>query len=202
METITSLTSLFAIIAAIFAIPISLHVLHEHKRKKFKAELEIYEEYFSKYYDKDSTENIPRLLKDKAAQNLTRSKLINSKLLNYFISLHEHSILSFDEAIDHFYSGNRFIHVFEDKENQTFSFSQKHKRPQFFRKINYLGYAFFLLFGVGILSQFIPYLNNVVISTIVGISSLIVSIQCLKNADDISESIKFLNTIEYSQSQL
>ena len=39
METITSLASLIPIIAAFFAIPTSLHILHEHKRKKFKAEL-------------------------------------------------------------------------------------------------------------------------------------------------------------------
>ena len=36
-------------------------------------------------------------------------------------------------------------------------------------------------------------------SLIIGISSLIMSITCLKNADDISESIKFLGIIEMAQ---
>ena len=199
METITSLASLIPIIAAFFAIPTSLHILHEHKRKKFKAELETYEEYFTKYYHKDTSQDIPMLIQDKAAQNLTHSKSINSRLLNYFINLHENSALSFDEAIDHFCWGSRFIIVLEDKENQKFSFSKKNKKPKLFQIINYCGYAIFLIFALGLLSGFIPYLNNIVLSLIIGISSLIMSITCLKNADDISESIKFLGIIEMAQ---
>ena len=38
-----------------------------------------------------------------------------------------------------------------------------------------------------------------VLSLIIGISSLIVSIQCLKNADDMSESVKFLEKIKIAQ---
>ena len=199
METITSIAPLIPIIAAIFTIPKSLHILHEHKRKKFKAELETYEEYFTKYYDKDSSKNIPMLIQDKAAQNLTRSKLVNFRLINYFISLHENLALSFDEAIDHFCWGNRFITVSEDRKNHKFSFSQKNKTPKLFQIINYCGYVVFLVFALGLLSGFIPYLNNMVLSVVIGISSLIVSIQCLKNADDISESMRFLAIIEMAQ---
>lgn len=95
--------------------------------------------------------------------------------------------------------GKPFHHRLRRQRKSEIQFFPKNKKPKLFQIINYCGYAIFLIFALGLLSGFIPYLNNIVLSLIIGISSLIMSITCLKNADDISESIKFLGIIEMAQ---
>ena len=196
METISLIGACIGIFTAICALFLNLQILHEHKRKKFKAELENYEEYFSKYYN--STNEIPKLIKDKAAQNLTRSPAFTFDLVNYFIKLHESSLVSFDKIIDHFYWGNNFILV--KKNEESFNFSLTFKYPIIFKYFNYLGYIIFILFAI--LFQ-MTNLNNIPfpfwLKVIISLGSIMMALICLKRADDISESIKFIKLIKDSE---
>lgn len=88
MEFINPIAAIIALVIAIFSIPKTLHAINEHKRKKFKDELDFYKEYLDNYYQKTESE-LSLLLKDKAAQTLTRSTVISAKLADYFILLHE-----------------------------------------------------------------------------------------------------------------
>ena len=108
MESIDVIVALIGIVVAIFSIPKSLHAIGEHKRKKFKDELDNFIEYFEKFYKADAN-NYPQLLRDKAAQNITRSKDMNAELLHYLINLHEKGLVNFDQATDHYYWGSRFL---------------------------------------------------------------------------------------------
>ena len=110
MEFISPISTIIAIIVAIFSIPKTLHTIGEHKRKKFKDELENFAEYFEKFYKVD-TDKYPKLLRDKAAQNITRSIEMSDVLLHYLIDLHEKGLANFDKTNEQFYWGGRFIIV-------------------------------------------------------------------------------------------
>lgn len=200
METITSISTIVGIIAAVIAIFLNKYVFHEHKRKKFKAELENYEEYFEKYYNTESSQNLPLLIKDKAAQNLTRLPNISAQLVNYFIELHEKSLLSFDKLVDHFHWGEKFIHIKKLTSSKKFKFSHKLKTPKLTQKMNYAGYVLFILYAIGIVTNIlpIPFFPNW-LKIVFSICSVLLAFFCLNKADDLSESIKFLELINKAQ---
>lgn len=110
MENIDTITKVIALIIALFSFPKMLHSIHEHKRKKFKDEFENYKEYFEKFY-KCEPSDFSKLLRDKAAQNLTRNLEMKANLLDYLIELHEKGLANFDKMTDQYYWGNRFINV-------------------------------------------------------------------------------------------
>ena len=58
MEIINPIAALIALIIAIFSIPKTLHAINEHKRKKFKDELENFKEYFANFHQ-NSSSNTP-----------------------------------------------------------------------------------------------------------------------------------------------
>ncbi|OTG63470.1 hypothetical protein [Acinetobacter silvestris] len=200
METITSISTGISIIAAIIAIFLNKYVFHEHKRKKFKAELENYEEYFSKYYDTETSKNLPLLIRDKAAQNLTRLPNVNSELVNYFINLHEKSLVSFDKIIDHFNWGEKFINIKKVSSQKKFKFTHKFKMPKFIRALHYIGYVLFILYAIGLVTNYlsipsIPFWLKVIFS----LCSIFLAFICLNKADDITESFEFLKLIDKAQ---
>ncbi|OTG69955.1 hypothetical protein B9T26_14360 [Acinetobacter sp. ANC 4169] len=146
MDLTSTIGAIVAIVTAILALGINLHVLHEHRRKKFKAELENYEEYFHKYYLPETCKNINLLIKDKAAQNLTRLKFIDHSLLTYFINLHEKRLLVLDQILDLLFFSHSLINISVIEEK--YEFKSKLLFPKVSMALNYFGYVFFLLYAI------------------------------------------------------
>ena len=143
---------------------------------------------------------MPLLIKDKAAQNLTRLPNISAQLVNYFIELHEKSLLSFDKLVDHFHWGEKFIHIKKLTSSKKFKFSHKLKTPKLTQKMNYAGYVLFILYAIGIVTNIlpIPFFPNW-LKIVFSICSVLLAFFCLNKADDLSESIKFLELINKAQ---
>lgn len=194
METVTSIGALIGIFTAIFALILNLHVLHEHRRKKFKSELENFEEYFSKYYDPENKTDIPLLIQDKAAQNLTRLNFFNKDLVNYFINLHHQRKLSIDEALDLLFFGHNYIKI--ENNNSELTFTSVLKFPKTIMWLNYLGYVSFLLYALSLYTIYPSVFSNHWIKILVTISAVIAAFVCANKADSIKESMKFLKLLK------
>nr|WP_174506528.1 hypothetical protein [Acinetobacter sp. Marseille-Q1620] len=194
MNNINTFTSFLGLITTVIAITLNIYVFHEHKRKKFKAELENYEDYFNKYYLTELDIKVPLLIRDKAAQNLVRNIHFDAKIVNYFISLHEQKLLSFDKAINYLFYGIKFINI-----DQNINFKINIRFATFFKNLNYLGYVIFLLYGINLLGKFTPFLNPNLQSSVqlfIGIGAIIIAFVCLKRAEEISDSLKFIQLIK------
>ncbi|MCH7336681.1 hypothetical protein [Acinetobacter sp. NIPH 2699] len=192
MEFINPISAIIAVIVAIFSIPKSLHSINEFRRKKFKDELENYKEYFEKFYNCEK--NIyPKLLQDKAAQNITRTQETSAYLVNYFIDLHEKNLVNFDKVTEHYHWGNRFIHI--DDQDSTIIFKPKTFLSKRVCSINYFLYAFFIGISIFIFLGKINLFNVEWLNNFLGIANLILGIACLRTADDMHEALKFLKSM-------
>lgn len=190
MEFITPIASVIAIIVAIFSIPKTLHAINEQKRKKFRDELEFYKEYFENYYLKTDIKT-PLLIKDKAAHTLTRSTYINANLANYFIELHENGKVNFQETIDSFHFGHKYINV--DEENLIFKPAIKklmQRRNLYYFSITPLISYIFMLYGTDAGNSL-----HIIIRSLSALFSLILIIQLLDKTLNLEEANKFLKII-------
>ncbi|NHB57665.1 hypothetical protein G9F32_06405 [Acinetobacter sp. 194] len=194
METITSVGSCIAILTTIATLFLNIHIIHEHKRKKFRAELENFEEYFEKYYDPNNSKNLPLLIQDKAAQNLTRMKFFNKELLTYFIQLHEQKKISLDHVLDHLYFAYNLIEI--KNENDVYLFKSAIKMPQLRKYLNYAGYVIFIIFAIVLHTPTVETLFNWWLNILFTIALVFASLISLNQADNIEESLKFLNLIK------
>ncbi|MFH7765153.1 hypothetical protein [Acinetobacter sp. BSP-28] len=199
MEFISPIAAIIAIIVAIFSIPKTLHAIGEHKRKKFKDELENFTEYFEKFYKADAN-NYPQLLRDKAAQNITRSFDMNAELLHYLIDLHEKDLANFDKTTEQYYWGSRFIEV-SNKDNKI-NISKKVRVSKLISRIYYFLYGIFLIFAIVIFTGKFHFWNIQWLDALIGVSFLIFSISALRKADDMKEALNFLKTIKIAQNKL
>ncbi|AUX85212.1 hypothetical protein C3F34_03430 [Acinetobacter sp. ACNIH2] len=199
MESLTSISTIIAIIVAIFSIPKSLHAVNEHRRKKFKDELENFGEYFEKFY-KAETDKYPQLLKDKAAQNLTRSIDMNDELLHCLIDFHEKGLVNFDKTTDLYYWGSRFINVI--KVDNTFAFTPRNRVSGAISKTYYVIYALCLTFAIIVFTGKFHFWNIAWLDVLIGVSFIIFSISSLRKADDMKEALEFLRTMNDAQSKL
>lgn len=114
--------------------------------------------------------------------------------MNYFISLHEQKLLSFDKAINYLFYGIKFINI-----DQNINFKINIRFATFFKNLNYLGYVIFLLYGINLLGKFTPFLNPNLQSSVqlfIGIGAIIIAFVCLKRAEEISDSLKFIQPIK------
>ncbi|MFH7809761.1 MULTISPECIES: hypothetical protein [unclassified Acinetobacter] len=197
MEFINPIAALIALIIAIFSIPKTLHAINEHKRKKFKDELDFYKEYLDNYYQKTESE-LSLLLKDKAAQTLTRSTVISAKLADYFILLHEQKKLNFQDVTDAFHFGHKYIHVDEER----LVFSPKINQIKFRKNLYYLiilallAYIY-VLYGTNAGESF-----HIVVRSLGTIFSIILCIQFLDKILNLEESAKFFEIVDKAQAQV
>ncbi|WP_213073974.1 hypothetical protein [Acinetobacter terrae] len=198
MEFINPIAAIIALIVAIFSIPKTLHSINEHRRKKFRDELENYKEYFEKFYNCDPN-NYPKLLRDKAAQNLTRSHDIDAGLLNHLIELHEKNLVNFDKITDQYYWGSRFIDTY--KAQSSFTFKSKRRLSRTMSLINYALYAIFLTIAVFTFLGKINLFNVQWFDSLMGTVHIILAISSLRTADDMKEALKFLATIKNAETQ-
>ncbi len=199
MEFISPIAAIIAIIVAIFSIPKTLHAIGEHKRKKFKDELENFTEYFKKFYKADAN-NYPQLLRDKAAQNITRSFDMNAELLHYLIDLHEKDLANFDKATEQYYWGSRFIEV--SNQDNKINISKKGRVSKLISRIYYFLYGIFLIFAIIIFTGKFHFWNIQWLDALIGVSFLIFSISALRKANDMKEALNFLKTIKIAQNKL
>ena len=199
MESITSISTIIAIIVAIFSIPKSLHAVNEHRRKKFKDELENFTEYFEKFYRVESGK-YPKLLRDKAAQNITRSIDMNDELLHCLIVFHEKGLVNFDKATDLYYWGSRFINVI--KVDNTLAFTPKNRVSKAISKTYYAFYALNLTFSIVVFTGKFHFWNIAWLDGIIGVSFIVFAISSLRKADDMKEALEFLRMMDEAQSKL
>lgn len=199
MEIINPIAALIALIIAIFSIPKTLHAINEHKRKKFKDELENFKEYFANFHQ-NSSSNTPKLLKDKAAQNIARSLEMNADLLDYLITLHEKDLINFDKIKDHYYWGNRFIAV--NKNTSRFQFSNKRGASRFLSCLNYFLYVIFITIAVFTFLGKIQFFNVQWLNNLIGAAHIFFAISFLRTADDMREALIFLKTMEKAETNL
>ncbi|SCC71825.1 hypothetical protein [Acinetobacter albensis] len=192
MEFINPIAAIIALIVAIFSIPKTLHAIGEHKRKKFKDELENFTEYFEKFYRVD-TDKYPRLLRDKAAQNISRSIDMSSDLLHHLIDLHENDLANFDRTTEQYYWGSRFIDI--RKQDNKIIYSKKRRVSKLISRIYYFLYAIFLIFAIVIFTGKFHFWNIQWLDGLIGFSFIIFSISALRKGDDMKEALKFLATI-------
>lgn len=195
MESIDVIVALIGIVVAIFSIPKSLHAIGEHKRKKFKDELDNFIEYFEKFYKADESK-YPKLLRDKAAQNITRSKDMNAELLHYLINLHEKGLVNFDQATDHYYWGSRFLTY--NSNNNVITFKTKRYTSSTVSKLNYVLYACFLTLAIFTLVGWIEFLKVTWFDNIISIALIILATRFLNTADDMKEALNFLKLMKNS----
>ena len=199
MEFISPIAAIIAIIVAIFSIPKTLHAIGEHKRKKFKDELENFTEYFEKFYKADAN-NYPQLLRDKAAQNITRSFDMNAELLHYLIDLHEKDLANFDKTTEQYYWGSRFIEV--SNQDNKINILKKGRVSKLISRLYYFLYGIFLIFAIVIFTGKFHFWNIQWLDALIGVSFLIFSISALRKADDMKEALNFLETIKNAQNKL
>lgn len=199
MELISPIATLIAIIVAIFSIPKTLHAIGEYKRKKFKDELENFNEYFDNFYKADETK-YPLLLRDKAAQNISRSIDMNSELLHYLIELHEKGLANFDQIRDQYYWGSRFIKVQKDEELLIFSKKSKISYPK--SKFYYSVYAICLTVAIFVFSGKLNFWNVQWLDALIGVSFVIFSISALRRGDDMKEALDFLEIMKTAQHRI
>ena len=197
MESITQIATIIGIIVAIFSIPKTLHTIGDFRRKKFKDELDVFKEYFDNYHNLDNTPT-PKLLKDKVAQNLTRSKDINYDLLRYFINLHEKNKANFDKLIEHYDWGNRFIIL--TKLDDDFHVQAKSYVSNLTININYLLYALTVVLSIFLFTGHLSFFESKFFNNSVGISTIILSLDFLRRAEDMREGLKFLKIIKSTAS--
>lgn len=190
MEFITPIASIIAIIVAIFSIPKTLHAIGEQKRKKFRDELDFYKEYFENYYqNKDSS--ISLLVRDKAAHTLTRSTYINANLANYFIELHENGKADFQEIIDTFHFGHKYIDV--DEVNLKFKPKVKkllRRRNLYYFLIVPLILYIYVLYGTDVGASL-----HIILRSLGALFTIILIIQLLDKTLNLEEADKFLKAI-------
>ena len=198
MESIDVIVALIGIVVAIFSIPKSLHAIGEHKRKKFKDELNNFIEYFEKFYKADESK-YPKLLRDKAAQNITRSKDMNAELLHYLINLHEKGLVNFDQATDHYYWGSRFL-TYEINDDE-FIFKTNKYTSISLSYLNYLLYAVFLILAIFTLVGWIDFLKVNWFDNIIGLGLIVIATKFLNTADDMKEALSFLKLIKNANSK-
>ena len=196
MENIDTITKVIALIIALFSFPKMLHSIHEHRRKKFKDEFENYKEYFEKFYKCKPTA-LSKLLRDKAAQNITRNLDMKANLLDYLIEMHEKDLVNFDKITDQYHWGNRFIDV--QKNESGFIFSSKRKLSKVVSGLNYFLYAMFIIIAVFTFLGNISLFNIQWLDSLIGTAHIIFAIVCLRTADDMREALKFLATISNAE---
>lgn len=197
MEFINPIAAIIALVIAIFSIPKTLHAINEHKRKKFKDELDFYKEYLDNYYQKTESE-LSLLLKDKAAQTLTRSTVISANLADYFILLHEQKKLNFQDVTDAFHFGHKYIHV--DEERLVFSpkMNQIMLRKCFYYLIILAVLAYiYVLYGTNTGESL-----HIVVRSLGTIFSIILCIQFLDKILNLEESTKFFGIMDKAQTQV
>lgn len=195
---ISSILTYISTIVAVFSIPVSLQIFHQHKRKKFKDELENFTEYFEKFYGKDKSA-YPLLLRDKAAQNLTRTPQISAEIVDFIINLHEKRLANFDTLIDHYHWGNQYLKV--EKNNDEIVFSNECYASNLIIVSLYIiyflmaGFAGFLFLDILNLSK-VAWFDPLII-----IASLIISLGALNTADNMKGTLKFLWNIQKANFQ-
>ncbi|GAA5187798.1 hypothetical protein GCM10023345_27310 [Acinetobacter kookii] len=196
---ISSVLPILSAVVTVCSIPVTLHIIHQHKRKKFKDDLENFTEYFEKFYKNTSSE-LPILLRDKAAQNLTRTPRISAEVIDYIINLHEQRLVKFDILTDHYHWGNRYIKITLKNDQMTFS---KNWYICVLTKI-FLYFIYYLMaFFSGFLCLDIINLSSVSwFDPLIGIASFICAIFSLNKADDMGEALKFLNIINNAQESI
>jgi hypothetical protein len=199
MEFITPITSIIAIIVAIFSIPKSLHGISELRRKKFKDELDNFTEYFEKFYQIESTK-YSKLLRDKAAQNISRSIDMNSELLHYFIKLHEDGLANFDQINDKYYWGSRFIKFHEDGEQ--LHFDMKSQITYLKSRLYYFAYAVCITLAITVFTGKLNFWHIQWLDGLIGIAFIIFAISSLRQADDMKEALHFLEMIAKAQNEI
>ena len=199
MESIDVIVALIGIVVAIFSIPKSLHSIGEHQRKKFKDELDNFIEYFEKFYKVDESK-YPKLLRDKAAQNITRSFDMNTELLHYLIDLHEKDLANFDKTTEQYYWGSRFIEV--SNQDNKINILKKGRVSKLISRLYYFLYGIFLIFAIVIFTGKFHFWNIQWLDALIGVSFLIISISALRKADDMKEALNFLKTIKIAQNKL
>lgn len=195
---ISSILTIVSAVVAVFSIPVSLQIFHQHKRKKFKDELENFSEYFENFYEKDRSA-YPLLLRDKAAQNLTRTLQISAEIVNYIINLHEKRLANFDTLTDHYHWGNKYLKV--DRKNDQIIFSRKWYVSNLTMVMLYINYCLMAGFS-GFLFLDIINLSSVAwFDSLIAISALILAVGALNKADNMKEALKFLKVIKQANSE-
>ncbi len=190
MEFITPIASIIAIIVAIFSVPKILHEIGEQKRKKFRDELEFYKEYLEHYYHNKNAK-IPLIVRDKAAQTLTRSTHINANLANYFVELHENGKADFQKIIDAFHFGHKYIKV--DETNLIFKPIFERliwRRNLYYCLITPLMLYIYLLYGTEIGNNL-----HIVLRSLGALFTIILIIQLIDKSLNLEEADKFLKII-------
>lgn len=193
METIEIIAKITALIITLLSLPKILHSISELRRKKFKDELENFTEYFQKYYNSDA-DKLPQLLRDKAAQNVTRNIEMNTDLLHHLIKLHESNIANFDKTTDQFFWGSRFIKI--TKTEFGLRFSSQRQLSTTLSIINYILYAILIIFAVFFFLGIINFFNIRWFNLFIGIALIISAISCLRTAEDMKEALRFLRNME------
>lgn len=190
MEFITPIASIIAIIVAIFSIPKILHEITEQKRKKIMDELEFYKEYLEHYYHKTNVK-IPLLVRDKAAQTLTRSTHINANLANHFIELHENGKADFQKIIDAFHFGHKYIEVDE----ANLKFSPKLKRLMRRKNLYYFLIIPLILYIYVLYGTEAGHNLHIILRSLGALFTIILIIQLLNNTLNLEEADKFFKMI-------
>lgn len=199
MESVDIISKIIVVVTALFTFIKVLHSIHEHKRKKFKDDFENYKEYLDNYYKTEKSEH-SLLLRDKAAQNLTRTPKIRAEVVDYFIDLHEQRLANFDTLIDHYYWGNNYLNI--EVYDHKITFSSKPYTSNRFQKIYFISY-FLMAFFSGLLFLNIINLSNTIwFDPMVGIASLICALSAINKADNIKEALGFLKIINTVQGEI
>ena len=197
MEFINPIAALIALIIAIFSIPKTLHAINEHKRKKFKDELDFYKEYLDNYYQKTESD-VSLLLKDKAAQTLTRSTAISAKLADYFISLHEQKKLNFQDVTDTFHFGHKNIHVDEE----LLIFSPKINQITLRKSLYYLVILALLAYIYVLYGTNAGESLHLFVRSLITFFSIIISFQFVDKIFTLEECVKFFEIMDKAQTQV
>lgn len=184
-----------AVIVAIFSIPKTMHAISEQKRKKFRDELDFFKEYLENYYKNDNPE-LTLLIKDKAAQTLTRSAFINAKLTNHFIELHENQRAEFQKLVDSFHFGHKFIDV--DDQNLNFKATVKNlkcRKNLYYFLVSLIFIYIFALYGTNAGENL-----HIILKSTITIVSVILCIHLLDKSIEVEEADAFLKMINQVQS--
>lgn len=208
---------IMAAMAAIWMVYFKREEILSLRHKDFTTKLDSTIRFFKEFY---KNPNEKKLVLDRAAQDIAKLNFVDFKSMNYLVTLHEHELLNFDEMIDLYRRGKKFIDYDPNCKivsAESFKLKLKNNKSVKFHIIKYnVEYsitAFFFLFPLFFSDWFLTTLNinkaplSVwVLVVFYFIGMLILAVSSLFNSSDMRDAEKFIEklikaNIEYEKIQ-
>lgn len=197
---------ILAAMAAIWMVYFKREEILSLRHKDFTTKLDSTIRFFKDFY-KNTKEK--KLVLDRAAQDIAKLNFVDFKSMNFLITLHELELLNFDEMIDLYRRGKKFISYDPNCKNvsaESFKLKLKNNNSVKYHVIKfnilYFVSAFFCIFPLFFSSWFVQILNvgkAPVLAWILGIiyfiATFILAVRSLFDSSDLRDADTFIHKL-------